>query len=417
MSLYLCVDCGGSKTAVAIADASGAILARATGGPSNYAYIGLTTFLSTIRSSVSAALASTASSAIDESIRNLAAQGLPPPADKPLFASAWLGVSGVDSPSAIAALTPPLTSLLGVHPIVCNDTHLLAAPMRLYDDVEAAIACVSGTGGIVAGFKQNDESTGGDKEVLREIGRVGGWGWILGDEGGGYHVGREAVRKILEQADRAPIDEEDESVPNDTALNGSVNGDDKKAKLTLRDRICDWFGITDVYELLTIVHMADPDPTLDSDSPLHSKSDASKENKQSYLSVKREKRLSSLAPLVFASAFEDGDPLAMTVLRTAASSLAEQISVFLLPPLPNHSPDSSLPDQLTKPPPSRSKKVYASQSILCFGGSLAGVTPFRQLVLDELHTQGGHVFRRVQVVEDAAEAGAKALVAAAAGRG
>ena len=48
MSYYLCVDCGGSKTAAAIADADGNILARATGGPSNFAYLGLPNFLQAV---------------------------------------------------------------------------------------------------------------------------------------------------------------------------------------------------------------------------------------------------------------------------------------------------------------------------------------------------------------------------------
>ena len=297
--------------------------------------------------------------------------------------------------------------------MVVNDTHLLAAPMRLYDDVDAAIACVSGTGGIVAGFRSNDadlrpgvdagpDAGGAQQEVLTEIGRVGGWGWILGDEGGGYHVGREAVRKVLEQADRAPLDQNDEGL-------STANGDANKTggKPTLRDRILDWFGISDVYELLTIVHMADPEPSLDEDdAALRGPSESSSAKSEpttrpAYLRMKREKRLSSLAPLVFASAFEDNDPLALSVLRTAAQSLAEQISVFLAPP--------------TGAATMKTKRVRADRSILCFGGSLAKVDRFRAMILAELESGGGHVFRRVEIVEDAAEVGAKALVAAATG--
>ena len=56
MSYYLCVDCGGSKTAAAIADKDGNIVGRGTGGPSNFAYLGLDNFLEAVTTTVSAAV-------------------------------------------------------------------------------------------------------------------------------------------------------------------------------------------------------------------------------------------------------------------------------------------------------------------------------------------------------------------------
>ena len=56
MSYFLCVDCGGSKTAVAIVDRTGAVAAHHTGGPSNLSYLGVDPFLEEIRVSVQAAL-------------------------------------------------------------------------------------------------------------------------------------------------------------------------------------------------------------------------------------------------------------------------------------------------------------------------------------------------------------------------
>ena len=58
MALYLCIDCGGTKSAAVVANAKGDILGRGRGGPANFKDVGLTRFLSSVRSAVEAALAS-----------------------------------------------------------------------------------------------------------------------------------------------------------------------------------------------------------------------------------------------------------------------------------------------------------------------------------------------------------------------
>lgn len=108
----------------------------------------------------------------------------------------------------------------------------------------------------------------------------------------------------------------------------------------------------------------------------------------------REKRLSSLSPLVFTAAFEDGDPLALSVLKATSSALVDQISVLLRG------------QQETVAVGER--RITAAESILCMGGSLSALGTYRKLIVDEL-ARRGHVFRRVEVVDDAAAVGAKAL--------
>ena len=107
----------------------------------------------------------------------------------------------------------------------------------------------------------------------------------------------------------------------------------------------------------------------------------------------REKRLSSLSPLVFTAAFEDGDPLALNVLRATSSALVDQICVLL------REEEASAQGE---------RRIKATESILCMGGSLSAVDAYRKLIIDEL-ARRGHVFRRVEVVDDAAVVGAKAL--------
>jgi N-acetylglucosamine kinase-like BadF-type ATPase len=53
------------------------------------------------------------------------------------------------------------------------------------------VLMIAGTGSIVTGKTQR-----------KEIVRVGGWGRVLGDEGSGYFLGREALRAVLLQFER-----------------------------------------------------------------------------------------------------------------------------------------------------------------------------------------------------------------------
>lgn len=350
MSLYLCVDCGGSKTSAVISDADGKIVGRAIGGPSSFTNLTLTAFISAVSEAVTNALRACLPSSVEPIT-------LPPPPT--LFAAAWFGISGVDSPAAVATISPLLSSLLNI-PIgsrlqVANDTHLLAAPLRDYPDIFHGVVVIGGTGSISVSFRKTGDN-------LEELGRSGGWGWILGDGGGGYSVGREAIRQLLRENDKASV-------------RGTAPPESK-----LRTEILQCFGVSDVMELLMAVHSPDPVP-----GPT---------DIQSFVSMPREKRLSSLSPLVFDAAFEDSDPLALNVLGTIAGRFAEEITALLAPDN-DYSP----------------RAVRAHESIITFGGSLVGVGEYRQMILEELESRG-YVFKRVEYVDDAAAIGAVGLATA-----
>ncbi|KAH7926986.1 hypothetical protein BV22DRAFT_317568 [Leucogyrophana mollusca] len=359
MSFYLCVDCGGSKTSAVVCDASGKILGRALGGPSNFAYMSVASFTDAVRIAVSNAVKTCVSPPSIEPVT------LPP--STPLFAAAWFGISGVDSPQAVSNASHALSALLGIplgpRLLVANDTHLLAAPLRLHADISHAITAIAGTGSCVVSFRQ--QSSG----HLEELARVGGWGWILGDEGGGFDVGRETIRQMMLDVGRDSL--------------GMTPSPPSK----LKENVLARFGITGVdhaAEVLPVVHL--PEPSLTADTIPHV---------QSYLLVAREKRLSQLAPLVFEAAFgPDADPFALKVLRHCAGSLADQISLLSRP--------------VGDDPALAPRAVDAKDAVLCFGGSLVGVDKYRDLVLDELRKRG-HVFRYVEFVEDAAAVGAAGL--------
>jgi len=355
MSLYLCVDCGGSKTSAAICDISGNIVGRGIGGPSNFAYLTPEEFISSVTVAVSNAL-KTCTSPLTEPVKL-------PPVDASPFDAAWFGVSGVDSPSAVAELTPHISTLLKIPPgprlVVTNDIHLLASPLRIHPDVSYAVTVIAGTGSIAATLKESDGK-------LQELGRTGGWGWMLGDEGGGFYLGREAIRQILLEHDKASI------------------GGPQPPHSYLATQILQGFGITDIMEILPIIHLPDPSTNkhLGPDSPPH-------------LLMPKEKRLSSLSPLVFDAAFEHGDPLALRILRTCASHLASYIALLLS-------------DGSHEAP----RAVKAQESLISFGGSLVGIEAYRKLILDDLE-QRGHVFRYVEFVGDPAAAGAVGLATSA----
>ncbi|KAI9441193.1 hypothetical protein H4582DRAFT_2110183 [Lactarius indigo] len=329
LELYLAIDCGGTKTAAVLCLSSGATVARAVTKGSNFTYLGLDAFLESIQATVSSVLTAALQSPtpvtlpVDPTTHVDAAGTSTPPYN---LQAAWLGVAGVDSSATISLLLPRVSTLLSVpieRLIISNDTHLLAAPLRLLQDVQTAVVVVAGTGSIVSSFREEP------------LARVGGWGWILGDEGGGFDVGRTAVRALLAQ--------EDAETTGAAVTRGAL-----KEK---------------VMELLTAVHASD-----------------------STGSLPREKRLSSLCPSVFEAAFEDGDPVAVQVLRDCAHKLAKQISA------------------------DHPRKARAESSVLCIGGSLGGIDHYRELVLATLREEG-HVFKHVEVVADAAGVGAHALVA------
>ncbi len=101
--------------------------------------------------------------------------------------AACAGMAGVDGPLQVAQAHALLRRLLpGVPVLVVNDARLVLAAAG----VEEGVALVAGTGSIAYGLRRGAEA------------RAGGWGHLLGDEGGGYWLVREAVRHLLERWDR-----------------------------------------------------------------------------------------------------------------------------------------------------------------------------------------------------------------------
>src|SRR4030095_17024111 len=99
-----------------------------------------------------------------------------------------LGIAGVDREDE-ASTVRAIMRRIGYrsHTIVVNDA--LIALVAAAGDAPGVVI-ISGTGSIVYGRNANGEAS-----------RAGGWGHMIGDEGSGYWIGREALSAVMRASD------------------------------------------------------------------------------------------------------------------------------------------------------------------------------------------------------------------------
>ena len=101
----------------------------------------------------------------------------------PRPAACCAGVAGAEVPAAKRRLEELLATLLpDTQVLVVHDTRLILAAAGL----DAGIALIAGTGSVA--YARNAQG---------EEARAGGWGWMLGDEGSGAWIVREALRELM----------------------------------------------------------------------------------------------------------------------------------------------------------------------------------------------------------------------------
>jgi glucosamine kinase len=162
---FLGIDGGGSKTLAVIVDEHGQERGRAQAGSSNYTAVGVEQAVANLRAAA-------------EHAARAAGCSLP-------LKAAWLGLAGVDRPSDQGLLLPRLAALAETLRLT-NDAELLLSAL----DDAVGVALVAGTGSIALG-----------RDGHGTIARAGGWGHILGDEGSGYEIGRQALQAAARSAD------------------------------------------------------------------------------------------------------------------------------------------------------------------------------------------------------------------------
>lgn len=178
MTYYLGIDGGGTRTTACIVDESGIELGRGSGGPCN-----IISFPDdTLRSSIS-----------DATANALVTAGLP--ADT-TFAAACAGVAGFTSKKRRAAFQAIFTESIPAA------THQVQPDFTIAwwgaTGGEPGIVCIAGTGAVVYGRNAAGESS-----------RADGRGFLLGDRGSGFDLGRmaliEAMRDLESGAAMRPI--------------------------------------------------------------------------------------------------------------------------------------------------------------------------------------------------------------------
>lgn len=165
---FLGVDGGQSSTTAVIGDENGRVVGWASGGPCNHVSAGeaQAKFLRVI----------------GECVREAAGRaGLEPDAETGRwnFAAACLGMSGgaEDKARLLAEIIASPELLV---------THDAAVALAGALEGAAGIVVIAGTGSMAFG-----------RNEVGETARAGGWGYLFGDEGGAFHIVREAVRATL----------------------------------------------------------------------------------------------------------------------------------------------------------------------------------------------------------------------------
>lgn len=183
MNCVLGIDGGGSKTICIIMDDAGKILGRGEAGASNYQSIGIEAAQKQIQSAINQATitALNHTSNINIIAICLGLAGVSRPEDMEVVKGI---VNKLQNSQNITAIT---WELQPSHIVICHDA-LIALIGGVGDAVGMVVA--AGTGSIVFGRNHQGESK-----------RVGGWGYILGDEGSAYKIAVAGMQAALKYYD------------------------------------------------------------------------------------------------------------------------------------------------------------------------------------------------------------------------
>jgi len=211
MNYYLGIDGGGSTTRAVLADARGNAVATARAGSLNYLAVGYETARA--------------------SLQNIMQQ-----INMPVHA-AFIGNAALAGPAPASELRALCEGILDPAYLAMDSDLFIALETMNYHPNEPAgspgtprtgpcAVAIAGTGSMAAG------RAGENEPVLH----TGGWGWMLGDEGSGFHIAWEGIR---------------------AALRGH-EGSGPATSLT--GQLCRHFGVNEPEELLDIVYDPPKEP-------------------------------------------------------------------------------------------------------------------------------------------------------------
>jgi N-acetylglucosamine kinase-like BadF-type ATPase len=234
------IDAGGTKTVCHLADENGTLIAEARAPGAN--------------------LQAAGELQVEKVLHDVMEEAI---GDRDIMPAAiCLGIAGVDRPDDAVTVRGVMKRIgFKARVVVVNDA-LVALEAGIPGS--PGVVIVSGTGSIAYG--RNAEGYAA---------RAGGWGYVLGDEGSGYWIGRAALRAVLRESDR------------------------RGPKTALTPLLLRHFGVSQAQGLLHEVYHSNLTPTA----------------------------IGQLAQCV-QQAFSDGDETAIHILRGAADELeASGVSV------------------------------------------------------------------------------------------
>jgi N-acetylglucosamine kinase-like BadF-type ATPase len=233
MAFVLGIDAGGTKTVCQLADENGVVLAETRRGGAN--------------------LQASGELEVEKVLHEVMEEAIGDHAVVP--AAICLGIAGVDRPED-ARVVRGLMKRIGYKAkiLVVNDA-LIALEAGAPE--QPGVVVIAGTGSIAYGRNDHDLAA-----------RAGGWGYMLGDEGSGYWIGRAALRAVLREADR------------------------RGPATLLTGLLLNYYGVARPQDLIA----------------------------QVYHGTLRPSAIASLAQCV-QGAFSDGDEVAIGILRSAADQL------------------------------------------------------------------------------------------------
>jgi N-acetylglucosamine kinase-like BadF-type ATPase len=160
------IDAGGTKTVCLLADDAGTVLSEARGPGANLHSAGELTVEKVLHEVMESATA-----------------------DRDISAAAiCVGMAGVDREDEAGTVRAIMRRIGHKARIVVVNDALIALVAGARD--APGIVIISGTGSIAYGRNANGEAA-----------RAGGWGHMIGDEGSGYWIGREALAAVMRSGD------------------------------------------------------------------------------------------------------------------------------------------------------------------------------------------------------------------------
>ncbi|GAA5869517.1 hypothetical protein JCM8547_001512 [Rhodosporidiobolus lusitaniae] len=351
---FLCADGGGTAVKVVVVSTKGK-KATATGGPCNLKSVGPAQAAASIVSATLAALSLAGSRRPLDDLRGC-------------FTSVWLGIAGVMHNSDAASLAPLVGEKFGFEEKdpalrVTNDGHLLASPCLRFPGTDSTIAIVAGTGSAGFAFRKLDTQ-------VELVGRNGGHGYILGDEGSAYHVGRLCLSRFLASDDlRVSFSLSSPSAPPPPRV------------LPLYTALLQHLDVSDTPALIDKIYA---NPSLSAFSFPEAE-------------TARKVQIASAARVVFRYAYELPEEEADKESRVVAREILEEAALSLV----------DLVLRLLRT--TGEVGVRAERAVLALGGGMWNSAEYRRLLTDGLKEKGVE-FAEVVVVESAAEEGAKALM-------